>query len=325
MSRAKPFTFNRVARASGRRHQHGLTLIELLVAMGLGLILVVGIGTVYLGSRQTYRMQEANARVQETGRFALEVIGRSLRQAGADGNLTAWTNPQPGEESCLERNDPVYKALERPCTLVGAACQLNANAKTPGGTTCGLVGGVCVPVNRACFALQGEDGAAAADVFAVQFYAGPQGDRTCDTTQAVAGDVITNVFSLNGNNLQCTSRVDLLAGGSATPPPQPLVSEIEDLRIIYGVDTDANQSADIYTATPAVVQWPDVVTAKVCVMVRSVEQGLAAVTQRPLDCLHALDTELALAGTPIPPSGDTRLHRAFVATFNLRNRITNTP
>lgn len=286
MSRANPL--NRAAPATGRRHQHGLSLIELLVAMGLGLILVLGIGTVYLGSRQTYRMQEANARVQETGRFALEVIGRSLRQAGADANITAIV------------------------TAVTTQCDDSA--------------GVCIAVNGTDDSVNGT----AFDTMTVQYYAGmdqPDSDadgvresRNCLGNIANANVLVTEAFALVGTDLQCTATV-----GAGAAQTQPLVSEIEDIQLIYGVDSDNNQSADIYTATPTAAQWPNVLTAKVCVMVRSVEQGLAATTQRPLDCPHALDTELALAGTPIPQSGDTRLHRAFVATYNLRNRITNTP
>lgn len=273
--------------ASGPRPQHGLSLIELLVAMGLGLILVVGIGTVYLGSRQTYRMQEANARVQETGRFALEVIGRSLRQAGADANIAA-----------------------------------NAAAITQ----CDDAGGICTAIMGTDDSVNGTT----SDTLTVEYYAGigqPDSDgdgqpesRNCLGNIANADVLVREAFALSGTNLECTATV-----GAGAAQTQPLVSEIEDIQLIYGVDSDNNQSADIYTATPTAAQWPNVLTARVCVMVRSVEQGLAATTQRPLDCPHALDTELALAGTPIPQSGDTRLHRAFLATFNLRNRITNTP
>lgn len=65
-----------------RQLQAGMTLLELMISMFLGLLLVAGIGTIYVGSNQTYRVQEQNARIQEAGRFALDVIGRSLRQAG---------------------------------------------------------------------------------------------------------------------------------------------------------------------------------------------------------------------------------------------------
>ena len=63
-------------------HQSGLTMLELMVSLALGLLLLTGVGTIYVGSNQTYRVQEQNARLQESGRYALELIGRNLRQAG---------------------------------------------------------------------------------------------------------------------------------------------------------------------------------------------------------------------------------------------------
>ncbi len=62
---------------SMRRQQLGLSLVELMVALVLGLVLMTGIIQVFLSSRQTYASNEAMARMQENGRFALEFISRS--------------------------------------------------------------------------------------------------------------------------------------------------------------------------------------------------------------------------------------------------------
>jgi len=64
------------------RRQTGLTLVELMVSLGLGLLLVSAVGSVYLGSTQTFRTSQESSRIQETGRYAFDVIGRSLRHAG---------------------------------------------------------------------------------------------------------------------------------------------------------------------------------------------------------------------------------------------------
>ena len=66
----------------GPASQLGLNLIELMISMALGLLVLLAISSIYIGSRQTFRLQENNARLQETGRFAIEVLGRSVRQAG---------------------------------------------------------------------------------------------------------------------------------------------------------------------------------------------------------------------------------------------------
>lgn len=62
--------------------QRGLTLIELMVAIVIGLILTAGVLQIFIGSQQTYRFQESLSRIQENGRFALETLARDLR--GAD-------------------------------------------------------------------------------------------------------------------------------------------------------------------------------------------------------------------------------------------------
>ena len=52
-------------------HQRGLSLVELMVAIVLGLILVAAVIELFVNNRQVYRVQEAKARMQEDGRFAL--------------------------------------------------------------------------------------------------------------------------------------------------------------------------------------------------------------------------------------------------------------
>jgi type IV pilus assembly protein PilW len=68
--------------------QRGLTLIELMIALGLGLLLVAALGYLYAGQRQSWRTLEAVARLQENGRLAMELVGRDLRQAGYAGCLS---------------------------------------------------------------------------------------------------------------------------------------------------------------------------------------------------------------------------------------------
>lgn len=68
-------------------HQRGLTLIELMIALALGLVLVAAMGYLYVGQRQSWRTLEAVARLQENGRFALEILGQDLRMAGYGGCL----------------------------------------------------------------------------------------------------------------------------------------------------------------------------------------------------------------------------------------------
>lgn len=66
----------------------GLSMIELLIAMVMGLTLTAGVMQVYVGNTQTERDQETRARMQENGRFAMTYLANELRMAGYLGCLS---------------------------------------------------------------------------------------------------------------------------------------------------------------------------------------------------------------------------------------------
>lgn len=64
------------------RKQHGLTLIELLVALGLGLLVVVIAATALLLGQQGYRSVDATTQLRDRERFATDLLARVIIQAG---------------------------------------------------------------------------------------------------------------------------------------------------------------------------------------------------------------------------------------------------
>ncbi|HRL92206.1 MAG TPA: PilW family protein [Pseudomonas sp.] len=76
--------------------QKGLSLIELMVAMAIGLFLLLGVSKIFLDSKRTYSFQQSLARIQENGRMAQEFMGRDIRMAGytgcASGDYSSITN-----------------------------------------------------------------------------------------------------------------------------------------------------------------------------------------------------------------------------------------
>ncbi len=68
-----------------RNSQLGLTLIELMIALVLGLLLVAGIIQVFVSNKQTYRITEAHSILQDNARFSLELLSRDIRSAGYSG------------------------------------------------------------------------------------------------------------------------------------------------------------------------------------------------------------------------------------------------
>lgn len=60
----------------------GQSLIQVLVAVAIGMVLLLGVGQIFLGSNETYRSNDALARIQENGRFASEFLSYDLHHAG---------------------------------------------------------------------------------------------------------------------------------------------------------------------------------------------------------------------------------------------------
>jgi len=75
-------------------YQTGMTLIEIMIALLIGAFLLGGVLQIFIGSKQTYRMQENLSRLQENGRFALDFLAKDIRMAGYRECLT-FTVPTP--------------------------------------------------------------------------------------------------------------------------------------------------------------------------------------------------------------------------------------
>lgn len=71
-------------RMTTRASVRGVTLVELMIAMMLGLLVVGSASAIFISNRQTYRATEGLARVQENGRMAFELMSRDLRDAGSN-------------------------------------------------------------------------------------------------------------------------------------------------------------------------------------------------------------------------------------------------
>jgi type IV pilus assembly protein PilW len=76
------------AAAAPSHHQAGLSLLELLIAMTIGMILVITIGYAYIGAKQSFRTQDAQSRIQENARYAFESTAHDIRMAGYTGGVS---------------------------------------------------------------------------------------------------------------------------------------------------------------------------------------------------------------------------------------------
>ncbi|WP_406672362.1 PilW family protein, partial [Natronospira sp.] len=73
------------------RSQAGLTLVELMIAVAIGTILMIGVIQLFSGMRGAYTLNESMSRVQESGRFAIDYMTSDLRMAG---HMGCMSNPE---------------------------------------------------------------------------------------------------------------------------------------------------------------------------------------------------------------------------------------
>ncbi|MGH8398800.1 MAG: PilW family protein [Gammaproteobacteria bacterium] len=360
--------------------QSGLSLIELMIAMVVGLILMAGVLSIFLSSRQSYGINSAVARIQENGRFALNFLRTDARNAGYMGCATSTTTasylnpvadnlpynfaqaiygfhftgtvPGPTENPAPDTNatdwtpnldpyltgkvlpntdvlvvrfaqrDPIYiTTITSPTatsatvnTLLGASDQpalapgdlflasnclsaivLQATSATSG-TTLEYTSGGSAPGNNGEVIPQSFVGAMVVSPTTAVFYIG----QGADTSPAL--------FKASTDTTQ--------PGGFST---QEMVSGVENMRVLYGVDLTGSQVPSEYVTADVVDaanEWADVVSVRIGLLVRS---NTAAVP------LPSMASDFALVDSsvenPVTAPLDTRMRQIFIATVGIRNSL----
>ncbi len=93
------------------RKQAGLSLVELMVSITLGLILVGGVVQMLVGTKLAFNSQKATSRVQESGRLAVEFMAKDIRMAGYSGCSTRSELTGMKIDSTLDSTDVEYDFL----------------------------------------------------------------------------------------------------------------------------------------------------------------------------------------------------------------------
>lgn len=111
---------------TNKHTQRGYTLLELLVANGLGIMMIAGIVQVFSSNSQSIRVVDASARVQESGRIALDILAKDIRMADY------WGCAPTGEIlNHLDNTDPDYKAdIHNPTNAAGLSGQNDVSSAT---------------------------------------------------------------------------------------------------------------------------------------------------------------------------------------------------
>ena len=285
-----------------RRAQSGMSLIELMVSVTLGLMILTGVLTVFFNTSAARSEVERTNRQIENGRYAVELISTDLRLAGFYGEFDAASSPVPGvlpADACsLAAADwqawlPLHVLGFDGVGFVSANCTL-ANHKA--GTDV-----VVVRRARTCAAgVAGCEPAAAGQPYIqtslcanenTPFRLGLEGTTTFDltkkdcTTPAEKRQYYTRIYYISTDNgagasIPTLMRLELTGAGWAATP---LVEGIEEFNAEYGLDSDGDGAPDVYVANPSdhpqgactgacpVSNWMNVVTARFHLLARNLD------------------------------------------------------
>ncbi len=85
--------------------QRGITIVELMIALVVSSIILIGVATVYTSSKRAYKIQEEMSRLQENARFGFEFMVRDVRMAGYSGcnpSINSLLNPVPSSNALFD-------------------------------------------------------------------------------------------------------------------------------------------------------------------------------------------------------------------------------
>jgi type IV pilus assembly protein PilW len=322
---------------SPRALHFGRTLIELIIAMAIGLVIMAGVGALYISSSGVSRVANQAGTAQDLGRLAMHVIGESIKVAGY-GEII-------GSEVDLGRAQTM---MDGPVIRGCSGSRFTAPFATPPDYTCTGV----APGDQLLVRFQGSYSAAAGTLNAAQIAAALLPDclgvsnNNQDTviTGARTGSgspvrIAENIFALNaaGNTLMCT-------GNSNPGVPTQLILDVIDFSVFYRFDDDgynAKVAGDhrwsplgssvrsagfINGLVGPVDPWAHVVGAIVCITIASSEAGtsLQAVNAAASRCPRTAAE--AIGGTALTEtSTDGRIRRTFMQVFQVRTQGTPVP
>lgn len=268
-----------------RRPQSGFSMVELLIAVALGIILSWAILDVTLTSSRTAREVELTSEMVENGRYLSQLLKSEVHLAGFYGRVSRYIDAtvaaQPDQCTGLSTASltdgisfPIYgqdgvaagtKICGGDTLLAGSDTLLIRRADTQFiNTTTGLnasqhyiqetVSGYVLQTgtNNASFNLLEKDGSVAAI-------------REFHQTIYYVDD--SNVFK----------RLRLVNGAYQ---PEPLVEGVDDFQVVYGIDRSGDGIANADAGNPAYVEipataadWQNVVSLKIFLVLSSTQPG----------------------------------------------------
>ncbi|CUI03476.1 PilW family protein [Massilia antarctica] len=234
------------SRALAPSRQQGIGLVEVLVAMTVGLVLLGGVGYMFVGSKQMNTAQTDVVRLQESTRNALDVLGTALRQAGYRLNVDEdgiVGEPIAGmadgdSDILILRHDPSWVVDATPSPAIPN--RLLGKERNCEGTE--IVSNNAVDPAKI--------------------------DSQINT------NLIVYQFKVVNGKLKC------YADDSATPagPGVVVADNVERMKITYGIG-DGKEAVTSYVASPTSDQFKKVSVVRVSLLLRGPSKGVTVGTQ----------------------------------------------
>lgn len=268
-----------------RRHRSaGFTLAELMISMGVGMLLLAGMATLFVNNNKAQTELEKANRQVENGRYAMQLISSDLNNGGYYGEFDPTPLPAPPATPvvCASTLDQVRQALPAPVQGIDNATSADAPCLTglKAGTdaliirrveTCFAGVGNCAPVSAGGMLFQGalcmrNDQLGSTDTsnhYRLDTDPSMLNRRARNCVGPTDGDLakirrfLVHIYYIASNHkpgdgIPTLMQAALTASpsGALTWNVQPMVEGIENLQVEYGVDNNADKMPDLYTANP---------------------------------------------------------------------------
>lgn len=269
------------------RTQRGFSIIELVVASAVGLFVLGATFVAYQNSSYTSRAAQAQSQMAEDAALALGQMRHFIAQAGYSAPITGAVDGGFN----LQWNQRAVFGCDH------GFGNLNATVDTQ----------TCVTTGPAPDAIGVAFQADAANSLlnAANVPLDCLGNPTLGVGTPVTYYVSYNRFYVANRQLMCR--------GYDTSPAQPLLDNVEDMVITYGVSATGNGNVSYYTNAASITNWANVVSVRVCIVLRSNQP----VMQEPMPYWGCNPFGAAIT----PGSTDLFLYRAYTMTVGLRNRM----
>ena len=290
--------------ASVSRSSQGFSLIELMIAMVLGLIIIGGAISVYLASKRSLTEVEQVAALSENGRFALQLIGTSARHIGffgganptdiaADASLGSVTGNCTGDAAAYDTSNSIFAVRATGATVLGCITdavpntdvlvikgvdprpQYDADPDDPNAPRDGVIS---FPAgqwnNQETYVISNSESGILLDGADTL----PNVLEGADIPLGVAWPYrlqiyyISNGVARNGGVPTLSRKVLAWDSGAMSVATEDLVQGVENLRLLFGYDSANSGNVDTLanlTEVTAANAWDEVISLQAFILLRS--------------------------------------------------------